>query len=43
MKGTHPDQDQIGVEWVDIRQLDDIRLYPRAIADILRNKVTHVR
>ncbi|MGG4047063.1 NUDIX domain-containing protein [Paenibacillus favisporus] len=31
MDGTQPDQDQIGVEWVDIRQLDHIRLYPKAL------------
>lgn len=43
MDGTQPDQDQIGVEWVDIRQLDHIRLYPKALGHHLVNSEMNVR
>ncbi|MCM2998307.1 MULTISPECIES: NUDIX domain-containing protein [Paenibacillus] len=43
MDGTQPDPDQIGVEWVDIRQLDHIRLYPKALGHQLVNNELNVR
>jgi 8-oxo-dGTP pyrophosphatase MutT (NUDIX family) len=33
--GTNPDPRQIGVEWVELAQLDRVRLYPRRLAEIL--------
>jgi len=37
---TNPDHTQIGIEWIDIDKLSEIRLYPQGLAEILRNKVT---
>ncbi|WP_308635384.1 NUDIX domain-containing protein [Paenibacillus silvisoli] len=36
--GTNPDNDQIGVEWVDIELLHEKRIYPRKLADMLQHK-----
>lgn len=33
--GYHPDENQIGVEWVELNRLPDIRLYPASLAAIL--------
>ncbi|TDF95167.1 NUDIX domain-containing protein [Paenibacillus piri] len=35
--GTNPDNDQVGVEWVEINKLGEIRVYPRKLADQLKN------
>ncbi|TCZ81293.1 NUDIX domain-containing protein [Paenibacillus albiflavus] len=39
-KPTNPDDTQIGIEWIDIDKLNEIRLYPQGLTGILRNKVT---
>ncbi|MBL1218742.1 MAG: NUDIX domain-containing protein [Planctomycetes bacterium] len=33
--GHEPDPDQIGVEWMGIRQLNDVRFFPRAMVEHL--------
>jgi ADP-ribose pyrophosphatase YjhB (NUDIX family) len=38
-RGESPDDMQTGVEWVDLSSLDDLRLYPRAVAAALPNGV----
>jgi 8-oxo-dGTP pyrophosphatase MutT (NUDIX family) len=35
--GKLPDKWQTGVEWVPVTELDDIRLYPSAIIEPLKN------
>jgi ADP-ribose pyrophosphatase YjhB (NUDIX family) len=37
-QGTNPDADQTGVEWVELERLEQIRLYPKAMGEIVRNK-----
>ncbi|GIP24673.1 NUDIX domain-containing protein [Paenibacillus sp. J22TS3] len=41
--GAIPDDTQIGVEWIDLDQLGDIRVYPRSLADQLKNRRTEPR
>lgn len=41
--GENPDADQVGVEWVDLNQLDEIRLYPKPLGKILREANLEVR
>jgi 8-oxo-dGTP pyrophosphatase MutT (NUDIX family) len=36
--GANPDPRQIGVEWVELVQLDRVRLYPRRLAEILATR-----
>jgi 8-oxo-dGTP diphosphatase len=39
-EGTNPDKDQVGIEWIEIMNLDVIRLYPRALGKrIKQNEV----
>ena len=35
--GENPDDDQVGVEWIEISRLEDIRLYPKQLGNILQN------
>jgi 8-oxo-dGTP diphosphatase len=35
-EGTNPDKDQVGVEWIEIKKLDEIRLYPRALGKSIK-------
>ncbi|OGX61750.1 MAG: NUDIX hydrolase [Paenibacillus sp. RIFOXYA1_FULL_44_5] len=34
--GTNPDEYQVGVEWIEIAQLDEIRMYPRTFGDMIQ-------
>jgi 8-oxo-dGTP diphosphatase len=36
--GAVPDPRQIGAEWVDLAQLDRVRLYPRRLAEVLASR-----
>jgi ADP-ribose pyrophosphatase YjhB (NUDIX family) len=36
--GVNPDSYQTGVEWVELERLDQIRLYPKTVGEVLRNK-----
>ncbi|WP_138754994.1 NUDIX domain-containing protein [Paenibacillus sinopodophylli] len=31
LKATNPDKDQVGVEWIEIKKLEEIRLYPKTL------------
>jgi 8-oxo-dGTP diphosphatase len=42
-EGTNPDKDQVGVEWIEIDKLDEIRLYPRALGKSIRQNEIEVR
>ncbi len=33
--GTAPDGNQVGVEWLDLAQLDHYRLYPKVLKEVL--------
>ncbi len=35
--GTNPDENQVGVEWIEINKLNEIRIYPRALVKQLMN------
>lgn len=37
--GINPDSYQVGVEWVDLGTLEEIRLYPKTLGTILKNKM----
>lgn len=37
--GVNPDSYQVGVEWVDLGTLEEIRLYPKTLGTILKNKM----
>lgn len=37
--GTTPDSYQVGVEWVEIETLDQIRVYPQRLGNILKNRL----
>jgi ADP-ribose pyrophosphatase YjhB (NUDIX family) len=37
VNATNPDKDQVGVEWIDIKNLEKIRLYPKALSNIIKN------
>ncbi|XEC96592.1 NUDIX domain-containing protein [Paenibacillus tarimensis] len=34
--GANPDATQVGVEWIDLASLDEIRVYPNALAKLLK-------
>ncbi|MFD0710440.1 NUDIX domain-containing protein [Paenibacillus sp. GCM10027626] len=36
-RSSNPDEDQVGVEWIELRQLDQIRLYPAGLVKALMN------
>ncbi len=36
--GANPDEDQVGVEWIDIDRLEEIRLYPKTLGQRIQNK-----
>jgi 8-oxo-dGTP diphosphatase len=40
--GAVPDPRQIGVEWIELSQLDRVRLYPRRLAEVLVARGVHV-
>ena len=41
LNGTNPDNDQVGVEWIEFKNLDEIRLYPKALSNIIKqNNIT---
>ncbi|MCC2684044.1 MAG: hydrolase [Paenibacillaceae bacterium] len=37
-QGVNPDSYQTGAEWVELERLDHIRLYPKTVGEVLRNK-----
>lgn len=37
-RGTNPDNNQVGVEWIRFDQLSEIRIYPKKIAERIMNK-----
>jgi ADP-ribose pyrophosphatase len=37
--GIHPDEHQVGVEWVPFARLDEIRVYPSALGEKIRSGV----
>ncbi|GAA3405574.1 NUDIX domain-containing protein [Paenibacillus hodogayensis] len=34
--GSNPDDHQVGVEWIELARLSEVRLYPQSLADLLR-------
>ncbi|MCU6713193.1 NUDIX domain-containing protein [Paenibacillus sp. J5C_2022] len=38
-KATNPDEVQVGIEWVEINNLDSIRIYPRGLVNQLMNDI----
>jgi 8-oxo-dGTP diphosphatase len=38
-KATNPDNDQVGVEWIDINKLNEIRIYPKGLVNPLMSNV----
>lgn len=34
--GSNPDPDQVGVEWIDISRLDEIRVYPQTLSGMMQ-------
>lgn len=36
LNGTNPDSNQVGVEWIEIKKLDEIRLYPKALSKMIK-------
>lgn len=36
--GANPDDNQIGIEWVELDRLDGVRIYPRSLANQLKNR-----
>jgi 8-oxo-dGTP diphosphatase len=36
MNGLLPDNNQVGVEWIEINKLDEIRLYPKAFGEMIK-------
>ncbi|MFC5700327.1 NUDIX domain-containing protein [Cohnella faecalis] len=34
--GENPDENQVGVEWVELSRLDEIRLYPNALGEKIK-------
>ncbi|PYI55107.1 NUDIX domain-containing protein [Paenibacillus flagellatus] len=38
--GHNPDSAQVGVEWIEIDRLDDIRLYPQTLIGLIRGGST---
>ncbi|CAM3473877.1 NUDIX domain-containing protein [Paenibacillus lupini] len=34
---TIPDANQVGIEWIEINKLDEIRVYPKAIVEPIKN------
>lgn len=37
-EGSNPDDHQVAVEWIALEKLDQIRLYPKTIGELLLNK-----
>ncbi len=36
-KGSHPDEGQIGVEWLPLERIHEFRMYPLTIRDLVAN------
>lgn len=43
VNATNPDKDQVGVEWIHIKYLEEIRLYPKALSKIIKNNELEFR
>jgi len=39
--GENPDANQLGVEWVEMDRLDQVRVYPKVLSEILRTRNNH--
>ncbi|WP_282937961.1 NUDIX domain-containing protein [Paenibacillus sp. RC67] len=37
--GANPDEAQVGVEWIEMKDIDEIRLYPKPLGKILKNNI----
>ncbi|NIK80335.1 ADP-ribose pyrophosphatase YjhB (NUDIX family) [Paenibacillus castaneae] len=37
--GDNPDADQVGVEWIALNQLDEIRVYPKGLTKHMQNNL----
>ncbi|SFM18596.1 ADP-ribose pyrophosphatase YjhB, NUDIX family [Paenibacillus sp. 1_12] len=37
--GINPDSYQVGVEWVELETIEEIRLYPKKLGIIIKNKI----
>ncbi|WP_199621239.1 NUDIX domain-containing protein [Paenibacillus alkalitolerans] len=37
--GINPDSNQVGIEWVDLKSIEQIRLYPKTLGNIIKSKV----
>ncbi|MBN3522464.1 hypothetical protein [Paenibacillus apiarius] len=38
-EGSGPDENQVGVEWIRLQELEQIRVYPHKLVPILRQRV----
>jgi ADP-ribose pyrophosphatase YjhB (NUDIX family) len=43
LNGTNPDNNQVGVEWIEIKNLDEIRLYPKVLSTIIKQYDNKIR
>jgi hypothetical protein len=43
LNGTNPDENQVGVEWVEIKNLENIRLYPKALSKFIKQYDFNIR
>ncbi|MGE5704190.1 MAG: NUDIX domain-containing protein [Clostridia bacterium] len=43
LHGTNPDNNQVGVEWVEMNHLDDIRLYPKTLSKMIKQSGAEIR
>ncbi|WP_442600689.1 NUDIX domain-containing protein [Paenibacillus sp. KN14-4R] len=39
-KATNLDEVQVGMEWIDIDKLDEIRIYPKGLVNQIMNKIS---
>ncbi|WP_028552183.1 NUDIX domain-containing protein [Paenibacillus sp. UNC451MF] len=40
--GTNPDKDQVGAEWIEIMELDTIRVYPKTLGKSIKDNKSNV-
>lgn len=43
MAGSSPDDNQVGVEWIPIESLDEIRMFPKQLGQMLKQGNVHKR
>jgi len=37
--GSNPDSNQVAVEWIGLKKIDEIRVYPKALGNIIKNNI----